>query len=117
MILTVNIFRLDTKLLTKKSIIYTIDQMKTATINFKTDDVTKAKAQAVARQIGIPLSNLLNAYIYELARIGSVHFVTSEPMTEKMEKLIAKAEEEIAAGDVSGPFKTLEEMFEHLDSL
>jgi addiction module RelB/DinJ family antitoxin len=91
--------------------------MKTATINFKTDDATKMKAQAVARQIGIPLSNLLNAYLYELANTGSVHFTASEPMTEKMEKLIAEAEKEISTGQVSGPFETLEEMFEYLDSL
>lgn len=91
--------------------------MKTAVINFKTDDVTKAKAQAVAKQIGIPLSNLLNAYLYELASTGSVHFTASEPMTEKMEKVIERAEKEIAAGEVSGPFETLEEMFAHLDSL
>lgn len=91
--------------------------MKTAVINFKTDDATKAKAQAVAKQIGIPLSNLLNAYLYELASTGSVHFSTSEPMTENMEILIAEAEKEIAAGEVSGPFESLEEMFEHLDSL
>ncbi len=90
--------------------------MKTATINFKTDDATKLKAQAVAKQIGIPLSNLLNAYIYELANTGSVHFTASEPMTEKMEVIIAEAEKEIKAGDVSGPFETLEEMFEHLDN-
>ena len=91
--------------------------MKTAIVNFKTDDATKAKAQAVAKSIGIPLSNLLNAYLYELASTGSVHFTASEPMTEKMELLIAEAEKEIAAGEVSGPFETLEEMFEHLDSL
>jgi addiction module RelB/DinJ family antitoxin len=91
--------------------------MKTAIVNFKTDDATKAKAQAVAKQIGIPLSNLLNAYLYELASTGSVHFTTSEPMTEKMEQLISEAEKEIAAGEVSGPFETLEEMFAHLDSL
>ena len=91
--------------------------MKTSTINFKTDDATKAKAQAVAKQIGIPLSNLLNAYLYELAYTGSVHFTASEPMTEKMEEIIVEAEREIAAGEVSGPFETLEEMFEHLDSL
>lgn len=91
--------------------------MKTATVNFKTDDVTKAKAQAVAKQVGIPLSNLLNAYLYELASTGRVHFTVSEPMTEKMEQLIAEAEKEIAADEVSGPFETLEEMFEHLDSL
>ncbi len=36
-------------------------------------------------------------------------------MTDKMEKLIAEAEKEIAAGEVSGPFESLEEMFEHLD--
>ena len=91
--------------------------MKTAIVNFKTDDATKAKAQAVAKQIGIPLSNLLNAYLYELASTGSVHFTASEPMTEEMEKAIEQAEKEIAAGEVSGPFKTLEEMFAHLDSL
>ena len=91
--------------------------MKTATINFKTDDVTKAKAQAVAKQIGIPLSNLLNAYLYELANTGSVHFTASEPMTEKMEVLIAEAEKEIAAGEVNGPFETLEDMFDYLDSM
>jgi addiction module RelB/DinJ family antitoxin len=94
-----------------------MDYMKTAIINSKTDDATKAKAQAVARQIGIPLSNLLNAYLYELASTGNVHFTASEPMTEKMEHLIAEAEKVIAARDVSGPFETLEEMFEHLDSL
>lgn len=91
--------------------------MKTATVNFKTDDATKAKAQAVAKQIGIPLSNLLNAYLYELASTGSVHFTASEPMTKKMEALITEAKKEIAAGEVSGPFESLEDMFNHLDSL
>ena len=91
--------------------------MKTATVNFKTDDATKTRAQAVAKQIGIPLSNLLNAYLYELANTGSVHFTASEPMTEKMETLIKEAEKEIATGEVSGPFESLEDMFEHLDSL
>lgn len=91
--------------------------MKTATINFKTDEATKAKAQNVANSLGIPLSNLLNAYLYELANTGSVHFTTTEPMTEKMEKVIAQAEADIAAGRLSGPFNTLEKVFDHLDSL
>jgi hypothetical protein len=38
-------------------------------------------------------------------------------MTEKTEKLIEQAEKEVAAGELSGPFETLEEMFAHLDSL
>ena len=91
--------------------------MKTAVINFKTDDATKIKAQAVAKQVGIPLSNLLNAYLHELATTGSVHFTASEPMTGKMEQIIEVAEKEIASAEVSGPFETLEEMFAHLDNL
>jgi hypothetical protein len=38
-------------------------------------------------------------------------------MTEKMEAVIAEAQRDIKAGDLSGPFETVEEMFEHLDSL
>jgi addiction module RelB/DinJ family antitoxin len=91
--------------------------MKTAVINFKTDMATKLKAQDVASKLGIPLSNLLNAYLCELASTGSVHFTTTEPMTVEMEQAIAKAEADIAANELSGPFETLEEMFTHLDSL
>ena len=88
--------------------------MKTATVNFKTDLHTKEKAQSVALRLGIPLSNLLNAYLYELAATGSVHFTVAEPMTEKMEKAIAIAEKEIEAGEVSGPYETIDELLAHL---
>jgi hypothetical protein len=46
----------------------------------------------------------------------SVQFAVAERMTEKMEALIAEAEKDIKAGNLSGPFETVEEMFEHLDS-
>lgn len=88
--------------------------MKTATVNFKTDLHTKQKAQSVALRLGIPLSNLLNAYLYELAATGSVHFTVAEPMTEKMEKAIAIAEREIAAGEVGEPYETIDELLAHL---
>lgn len=91
--------------------------MKTATVNFKTDEATKLKAQDVAGKLGIPLSNLLNAYLYELATTGSVHFTTAEPMTREMEDVIAEAESDIASGHVSQSFATLEQMYAHLDNL
>jgi addiction module RelB/DinJ family antitoxin len=91
--------------------------MKTSVINFKTDEQTKLKAQAVSKQLGIPLSNLLNAYLSELAATGSVHFTIAEPMTNEMETAIEQAESEIANGETSGPFETLEDLFDHLDSL
>jgi hypothetical protein len=46
-----------------------------------------------------------------------VYFTAAEPMSEKMEKLIEQAEKDIAAGETSGPFETLEDMFAHLDGL
>jgi hypothetical protein len=38
-------------------------------------------------------------------------------MTSKMEAIITEAEKDIKEGNVSDPFETLEEVFEHLDRL
>lgn len=91
--------------------------MKTSTVNFKTDEATKKKASAVSKQLGIPLSNLLNAYLHDLAATGSVHFTVAEPMTEKMEKIIEQAQKEIEAGETAGPFETTEEAIAYLKKL
>jgi addiction module RelB/DinJ family antitoxin len=91
--------------------------MKTAVLNVKVDEQIKKRAQTVASGFGIPLSTLVNAYLIDLATTGQIHFSTVEPMTEKMEKIIEKAESEIAAGQTSGPFETLEGLFNHLDNL
>jgi addiction module RelB/DinJ family antitoxin len=91
--------------------------MKTAIINIKTDPETKLKAHRVADELGIPLSNLLNAYLHELAATGSVHFSVAEPMTAEMEKAIAEAEKDIAAGNISEPFDSAEAAIAYLKSL
>lgn len=91
--------------------------MKTAVLNVKVDEQVKKRAQAVAGSVGIPLSTLVNAYLIELANTGQVHFTTVEPMTEKMEKIIEQAEKEIAAGETSGPFETVEEAIDYLKKL
>ncbi len=91
--------------------------MKTAVINFKTDEATKAKAQAVSRELGIPLSSLLNAYIHDLVNTGRFHFSTAEPMTKHMEKLIEQSKLDIASGRTSGPFETAEEAITYLKTL
>ncbi len=91
--------------------------MKTAILNVKVDEKVKKRAQEVAAGFGIPLSTLVNAYLIELANTGQIHFTTVEPMTEKMEKIIEQAQKEIAGGHTSGPFETLDELFDHLDNL
>ena len=91
--------------------------MKTAVLTVKVDDDVKARAQSVAKAVGIPLSTLVNAYLVDLGTTGQVHFAAPEPMTPKMEKIIEQAEREIAAGETSGPFDTDEDLFHYLDKL
>jgi len=91
--------------------------MKTAVLNVKVDEDVKKRAQAVAGSFGIPLSTLVNAYLIELGETGQVHFSAVEIMTPQMEKLIEQAEQEIKAGETSGPFETSEEAVDYLKSL
>ena len=91
--------------------------MKTAVLTVKVDDAVKARAQSVAQAVGIPLSTLVNAYLIDLGTTGQVHFAASEPMTPKMEKIIEEAEREIAAGETSGPFDTVEDAIAYLKKL
>lgn len=87
------------------------------TMTIKIDKELKKRAQTTAKQIGIPLSTLINAYLREVSATGRVQFSAVEEMTPQMEKIIEQAEEEIAAGEVSGPFDNVEDFIKHLDSL
>ena len=91
--------------------------MKTTVMSIKVDENTKEKAQAVAKQFGLPLSTLVNAYLMELGATGQIHFGTAEMMTPKMEKIVEQAELEIQNDDTSGPFGSTEEAISYLKSL
>ena len=91
--------------------------MKTTVMSIKVDENTKKRAQLVAKQFGIPLSTLVNAYLMELGSTGQIHFGTAEMMTPKMEKIIEQAEKEIKNGETSGPFHSAEEAVKYLKSL
>ncbi|OGL30701.1 hypothetical protein A3F37_03725 [Candidatus Saccharibacteria bacterium RIFCSPHIGHO2_12_FULL_41_12] len=86
-------------------------------MNFKIDKDLKVQAKKTASAIGIPLSTLLNAYLIDFVATGRVEFTASEQMTPQMERIIEECEQDIAEGNLSGPFHTKEELFEHLDSL
>ncbi len=89
----------------------------TTTMTIKIDKDLKLRAQKTAKEIGIPLSTIINAYLREVAASGHVEFTAAEQITPKMEKIIEQAEKEIAAGETSGPFETIEEAITHLKSL
>jgi addiction module RelB/DinJ family antitoxin len=85
--------------------------MKTSVLSVKVDEPTKQKARAVASQLGIPLSTLVNAYLRDLAATGVVHFEVAEQMTPQMERVIAQAEREIKNGELSPAFSDVDDAF------
>lgn len=86
------------------------------TINLKTKKQVKQLAQMRAKQLGIPLGTLVNAFLRNLGQTGEVHFTVAEPVTPKMEAIIDEMRTEIAKGDTYGPFD-LEEAENFLDNI
>lgn len=90
--------------------------MKTL-MSIKTDKDVKTEAQAVAREIGIPLSTIINAYLRELIVTRQVRFFAPPKMTKDLERIITKAERDFAAKkDISQPLSSAAEIAEYLDS-
>ena len=91
--------------------------MKTM-INIKTDKSIKIEAQKVAKELGLPLGTVLNAYLREFIRTKKASFSILPKMTPRLEKLISQVEKDIKAGrNLSPVFTSAEEMDEYLDNL
>lgn len=91
--------------------------MKTV-INIKADKEVKIKAQEVARELGVPLSMVVNTYLKQFIRDKEIYLTAVPRMSPKLERLLAKVEEDLKMGrNISGPFTTGKEMDEYLDSL
>ena len=61
--------------------------MKTV-INIKTDKEIKEKAQELARELGVPLSTLVNAYLRQFIRTREFSFSLAYSMSPELEKII-----------------------------
>lgn len=82
--------------------------MKT-TISVSVDKSAKESAQAIAKSAGLTLSTLINAYLLQISATRRIEIYAPEPMTPKLEKLIGKAEKEIARGETIGPFDSVDD--------
>ena len=92
--------------------------MNTTVINIKTDKVLKKDAQKMAKNFGLPLSAIVNAYLREFVREKRIVF--SEPPTPnaKTRKILDQALKDIKEGkNLVGPFESAEDMDKFLDSL
>lgn len=90
--------------------------MNTAIINIKTQPETKAKAQEIARQIGVSLSSLLNAYLKQFIKTKTVTLSANEEIPNAHTlKVLKKAEENYKKGNTSPAFRTGEEAVKWLE--
>ena len=91
--------------------------MSKAVINFKIDTEVKEEAQKLARELGMPLSSIVNAQLRELIRTRQLN-VSAEPrITPYLERIIEGVEQDRKTGKNITRTNSLEEALAHLDSL
>ena len=92
--------------------------MAKAIINIKADPEVKSKAQKVARQLGMPLSTVINAYLKQFIRTKEVHFSVEGVLKPSVKKRLDRLTKEARAGkNLSPAFRSIKEMDAYLNSL
>lgn len=90
----------------------------TSVIHIKADKEIKENAQRAAKDLGITLTDVINASLRNFIRTREVVFSNIPQMTPELEKLLGPIEEDIKnKRNLSPSFKTAEEMDKYLDSL
>lgn len=82
--------------------------MNTKTVlNIKTDKSLKESAQAVARDMGLPLGTIMNHYLRDFVAEKKVVFASYPVPNKKTGKLLKQASADyIKNKNIAGPFKT-----------
>lgn len=87
-------------------------------ITIKTDRRVKESAQEVAREMGIPLGTVLNAYLRQFVWEKEVRLSRMPRMTEKLEKIIEQTRRDYRDGkNISPAFESAKEMDAYLGGL
>ena len=87
-------------------------------LNIKNDREVKEEAQKIARELGVPLSSVINAYLKEFIREGEVHLSLAPRMSPRLEKLLEGVEKDIKSDrNLSPAFPSGRAMDTYLDSL
>lgn len=87
-------------------------------IHIKSDKEVKENAQKLARELGLNLSDVINASLRNFIRTREIYISAVPRMTPELEKILGPIEKDIKKGkNLSPGFSTAEEMDEYLDSL
>lgn len=79
------------------------------TINIKTEKQTKEQVQQIAREIGVSLNALVNAYLKQLARTRSVTLSAQEAPSDRLVQSIRQAQRDRREGKASPVFDNAED--------
>ena len=91
--------------------------MEKTLISIKTNKEVKENAQKLAAELGLSLSDVVNASLRNFIRTREVRVSATPHMTLELEKLVGKAEDDFKKGkNVAGPFSGTEEMDAYLDA-
>ena len=87
----------------------------TTVIHIKADREVKKNAQKAAKDLGLSLSDVINAALRNFIRTREVVFSDIPQMTPELEKLLDKVEDDIKKGrDLSPSFKNMDEAIDYL---
>ena len=85
-------------------------------LNVKVDPHVKILAQKTARDLGVPLSIVVNTYLKEFVHTKELYLSSKTyRMTPYLEKIIEKAEKNIAKDNLSPAFDNADDFIEYLD--
>ena len=91
--------------------------MNTAVINIKTHPKLKQELQAVAKELGLSVGAIMNAYMRDLVRERRVVFSAPPALNQRTQRLLESIDKDIHAGkNADGPFSA-QEATEYLDRL
>jgi addiction module RelB/DinJ family antitoxin len=90
--------------------------MKTI-INIKADRDIKEKASRTAKQMGLPLSTVVNAFLRQFIDERKITFSIPLKPSKKLEKVLRATDKNIKEGkNIIGPFYSAEDMIKSLKS-
>lgn len=92
-------------------------QVMQTVIHIRADREVKKNAAQAAKELGLSLSDVINAALRNFIRTREVIFSNTPQMTPELEKFLSKADENIKnRRNLVGPFYSAKEMDEYLDS-
>lgn len=90
--------------------------MNTAVVNAKIDPQIKKKAQKIAAEIGVSLSDVINAQLREFIEKKTIIFRKPEIPSKYLIKSLKESEEDIKAGRIIS-FKNPKDALNFLDKM